>query len=239
MVSQALQAALKVYFDAKQLMYKNSPEFRFIETGLLKCFHKHPGWPEIDAFYAVDIEPQQAVAAIAGYVPYPRHRLTVFLESPREEYQEYAALGYRALPDRQPFMSMELTVQTVANPSSVVRVETPEQVDFLNRSSTYMDAAHLNDGVFRYYFIEQDGLPVCRGRSVTTTQQAIYVAGIDTLPAFRRRGLASSLMGQMHADALFTGERGSVLCSSPLGLGLYQALGYTVLATMQAFVPEV
>ena len=102
MVSQALQAALQVYFEAKQLMYKNSPEFRFIETGLLKCFHKHPGWPEIDAFYAVDIEPQQAVAVIAGYVPHPRHMLTVFTESPHEENQEYAALSYRALPDSSP-----------------------------------------------------------------------------------------------------------------------------------------
>ena len=239
MVSQTLQAALKVYFEAKQLMYKNSPEFRFLETGLLKCFHKHPGWPEIDAFYAVDIEPQQAVAAIAGYVSSPRHMLTVFMESPREEYPEYAARGYRALPDSQPFMSLELTGQAVENPSSVVRVETPEQVDFINRSGMYMDLAHLNDGIFRYYFMEQGGLPVCRGRSVTTTQQAIYVAGIETSPAFRRRGLASALMGQMHMDALLTGRRGSVLCSSPLGLGLYQALGYTVLATMQAFVPEI
>ena len=239
MVAQGLQEALTVYFEAKRLMYHRVPEFVVAETGSLKCLHKHPGWPEVDAFYAVDVDPSEAVAAIANYVPHPQHMLTVFMHSVRERHTEYEALGYRPLPGGQPFMRLELSVPTATRESSIVHVETPEQVDFINRPSIYMDAAHLNDGVSRYYYLEQDGLAVCRGRTVTTTQPAIYVTGIDTLPAYRRRGLASTLMEQVHRDALATGARWSVLCSSPLGLGLYQALGYTTLATMQAFVPVV
>jgi hypothetical protein len=43
-------------------------------------------------------------------------------------------------------------------------------------------------------------------------------------------------MWQIHADALAADAQWSVLCSSPSGLGLYQHLSYTILATMQAFV---
>ena len=239
MVAQGLQEALNIYFEAKRLMYRTVTEFVVVETGPLKCFHKHPGWPEIDAFYAVDVEPSEAIAAIATYVPHPQHMLTVFMRSPRERGTAYEALGYRSLPDAQPFMRLELSVPKVTHASCVVHVETPEQVDFINGPGNYMNAVHLNDDVFRYYYLEQDGLAVCRARIVTTTQQAIYVAGIDTLPAYRRRGLASTLMQQVHRDALAAGARWSVLCSSPPGLGLYQALGYTTLATMQAFVPVV
>ena len=193
MASQGLQAALSVYFEAKRLMYRNIPEFQCIQTGLLKCLHKHPGWPEVDAFYAVDVEPSEAIAAIAKYIPHRRHMLTVFMHAPPTMDQAFAALGYHPLPGGQPLMRLELSAQTIARVSSVVHVKTPEQVDFMNLPGAYMDAVHLNDGVFCYYYIEQDGLPVCRGRSVTTTQHAIYVAGIDTLPAYRRHGLASTL----------------------------------------------
>ena len=237
MVTQALQTALMVYFESKQLMYRRIPEFVFRETGPLKCFHKHPGWPEVDAFYAVDVEPGEAITAIAKYAPHPQHMLTVFQHSPQEPDTAYEALGYRSLSGSQPLMSLELSLLTVRPESSVVLVETREQMDFINQPGTYMDASHLNDDAFRYYYLEQDGLAVCRGRTVLTTQSALYVAGIDTVPAYRRRGFAGTLMGQMHADALAKGARRSVLCSSPLGLGLYQALGYTTLATMQAFVP--
>jgi hypothetical protein len=79
MASQALQVALTVYFEAKRSMYRNVPEFQCIQTGVLKCLHRHPSWPEVDAFYAVDVEPSEAIAAIARYGPHPQHRLTVCL----------------------------------------------------------------------------------------------------------------------------------------------------------------
>src|SRR5262249_47561969 len=112
MVSQALQAALTVYFEAKQLMFRNVPEFQIIEAGPLKCFHQHPGWPEVDAFYAVDVEPYEAIAAIVKYSPSPKHMLTVFTDSPQGQYPVYAGLGYHPLPAPQPFMSLELSAQT-------------------------------------------------------------------------------------------------------------------------------
>ena len=61
---------------------------------------------------------------------------------------------------------------------------------------------------------------------------------MDTLPQFRQHGFARSVLTQMHVDGLDGGLDQSVLFSSPSGLGLYQSMGYTILATMQAFVPK-
>jgi hypothetical protein len=45
-------------------------------------------------------------------------------------------------------------------------------------------------------------------------------------------------MNRMHTDAVDLGVKQSVLCSTPLGLGLYNNVGYTLLRYMQAFVPQ-
>lgn len=237
MSARMLQTTLSVYFEAKRLMFQRIPAFRLLDVGPLKCFHDHPGWPEVDAFYAADVDSAEVVAAVHQYMPDPRHMITVFTSEPESEREAYEALGYRAIGQGQQFMSRALRAYEIVTHSSVLRVETQEQMAFINRPSVYMDESQLNDGVFRCYYLEQDGLPVCRGRSVTTSRAALYVAGLDTLPDYRRRGLAGRVMRRMHSDAAERGNNLSVLCSSPSGLGLYLKLGYESLATMQAFVP--
>lgn len=237
MSSDLLSIALPVYFVAKQLMFHNDPDFRLLDVGPLKCFHNHPGWPEIDAFYGVNITAPEVISAIRRYKPNPNHALTIFTTSPKAEREIYESLGYKAAGYNQEFMIKALNEADREDQNEVKRVQTLEQYDFINKPDPFIDEAHLIDSLFSYYYIERDGMPICRGRSVATPFSAIYVAGVDTLLAFRRMRFASALTRQMHSDAVKAGNEWSVLCSSPDGVGLYQKLGYGIIATMQAFIP--
>jgi GNAT superfamily N-acetyltransferase len=210
--------AVSVYFEAKALLFQDVPAFHILEAGPLKCLHRHPGWPEVDAFYAIDVSPADAVAAIRNYQPQASHMLTVFTPAPEALLGAYRGLGYQPIPATQPFMLRPLAdVPPVGDKAAVQARRTATTVD---------------------YWIEADGQPVCWGRSMMTSRQAIYVSGMETLPAYRRRGLAAAILRRIHADAAALGATRSVLCSSPMGLPLYQAAGYDLLAQMQAFVPQ-
>ncbi len=53
---------------------------------------------------------------------------------------------------------------------------------------------------------------------------AIY--NVATLPAFRQQGIGAAMMHRLHNQALADGYQATVLASSPMGLLLYQKLGY-------------
>ena len=170
--------------------------FRLLDVGPLKCFHDHPGWPEVDAFYAADVDSAEVVAAVHQYMPDPRHMITVFTSEPESEREAYEALGYRAIGQGQQFMSRALRAYEIVTHSSVLRVETQEQMAFINRPSVYMDESQLNDGVFRCYYLEQDGLswtqchnfPRCSVRSRTR-----YPARLSTPQTGRKSDAANAL----------------------------------------------
>ena len=249
-----LHEAMDVYFTAKARMFAGISSFALRRVGPLACFHNHPGWPEVDGFYAVDGETatDEVVSAVRAYQPTMEHMITIFTASPQSLVPPYAERGYEALPDPQPFMSKRLTnpIAPVSAPASPVsiedapdvsRVETKAQFDFLNsyKPEPVMEPEHLNDPLYRYYYIEHDNKPVCWGRCIMAMPEAIYVAGMETLPDYRRRGLATALMNRIHADAERSGAKQSILCSTVLGFGLYSKVGYHTVRYMQAFVPQV
>lgn len=215
----SLREAAAVYFEAKALMFQEQHDFKILDVGPLKCFHQHPGWPEVDAFYAIDVDPADAVAAIGRYKPHSIHMLTVFTSAPEAETGAYRDLGYDPVLDAQPFMTRRLADVPDGCPGHAIV--------HMVRTATTTD-----------YRIEADGQSVSRGTSVRTSMKAIYVGGMETLPAYRRRGLAATILKRMHADAAALGATRSVLCSSRMRLPLYQAAGYAVLAHMQAYIPR-
>ncbi len=217
MPSFTLSEAVAVYFEAKKLLFQDAPEFRLLDVGPLKCIHNHPRWPEVDGFYTLDVTPAEVIKIIQRYGPDPKHLVTAIDFSPDSQKDAYLELGYRLLPWAQPFMVKPLSeLPDLDKPSFVQMHQTPTTAD---------------------YWVEEDGQPVCWGKSMMTSANAIYVSGMETLPTHRRRGLASALLRRIHDDALASGANHSVLCSTPLGLPLYLAAGYDVLAYMQAFVP--
>ena len=172
---------------------------------------------KIDAFYALNAAPAEVVAAIRNYCPDANHRVTAFTAGSDSLKAAYLELGYQLLPWAQPFMVKPLLEPVDFGSSEIVQVR---------QTLTTRD-----------YWIEESGQPICWGRSMMTSAKAIYVSGMETLPAYRRHGLASAILHRLHSDALASGAELSVLCSSPLGLPLYLARGYKLLARMQAFVP--
>ncbi len=218
MTECTLSESVAAYFEAKRLLFQDTPDFRLLDAGPLKCFHKHPNWPEVDAFYALDVSPAEAVAAIRDYQPNARHMLTVFTSAPEALTDAYQELGYAMLPNNQPFMIKSPLAMQSADEQVAVQVrQTPTTTD---------------------YWIEADGQPVCWGKSIATSKHAIYVLGMETLPAFRRRRFATAVLQRIHADAAQNGATQSVLCSTPSGFPLYLSAGYSVLAQMQAFGPK-
>ena len=242
-VSPELREAVEVYFDARARMFSDVPEFRVFRAGPLRGFHRHPHWPEQDAFYALGVEPAETVAAVRQYAPHPHHMITVFADSVEPYLAAYEELGYRSVGGpAQPFMRRKLNDPRASSEDErdegVRRVRTSEDMAFINSAGAVMEPSHLDGGAYRYYFVERDGRPVCTGRYVVTPFRAVYVAGLDTVPEYRRQGLATALMGRMHCDAAAEGAKMSVLCSSQAGLSLYRALGYEVLASMHSFIPQ-
>lgn len=212
-----LSEAVAVYFEAKKLLLQEMPEARLLDVGPLKCIHKHPNWPEVDGFYALDVAPAEVVQAVQSYGPDAKHMITTFGSSPDSLKEAYLELGYRPLPSAEPLMIKSLSAPLTARGQVAVQTrQTPTTRD---------------------YWIEEDGQPVCRGRSLLTSANVIYVSGMDTLPTHRRRGLASAVLSKIHEDAVADGANRSILCSTPMGLPLYLAAGYDVLAQTQNFVP--
>ena len=215
--SFTLSEAVALFFEAKKVQLQEMPECRLLDVGPLKCIHNHPRWPEVDGFYALDVTPAEVVAAVQDYGPDAKHMITVFADSPDSLKEAYLELGYRLLPWAQPFM-----VKPLSEPFGF---DEPAGVQVRQTATT------------RDYWIERDGQAVCWATSIPTSAKAIYVSGMETLPEYRRRGLASTILHRIHYDALADGAEHSVLCSTPLGLPLYLTVGYSLLAYLPAFVP--
>ena len=212
-----LSEAVAAFFEAKRVQLQEMPECRLLDVGPLKCIHNHPRWPEVDGFYALDVPPAEVVRVVQDYGPDARHMITAFGSSSVSLQEAYRELGYQLIPWAEPFMVKRLSKQ--------------QQLD----NTIAVQMRHMQGK--RDYWIEEDGHSVCRGASILTSAKAVYVSGMNTLPAYRRRGLASVILNRIHADALTNGASYSILGSSPMGFPLYEARSYDVLAYMQAFVP--
>jgi GNAT superfamily N-acetyltransferase len=70
-----------------------------------------------------------------------------------------------------------------------------------------------------------DGKPVGTGM-VLYASGAAAVYNVATLPAHRRQGIGAAIMSRLHNQALADGYGATVLASTPMGLPLYEKLGY-------------
>ena len=64
------------------------------------------------------------------------------------------------------------------------------------------------------------------------------VYAVGTAPAWRRRGLARSLVEHVLADAAHRGARTASLQSTPMGQPLYASLGFEPVGRYEDWVPE-
>lgn len=64
------------------------------------------------------------------------------------------------------------------------------------------------------------------------------VYAVETLPGWRRRGLARALVEHVLADAHHRGARTSTLQSTPMGRPLYESLGFRPVGRYEEWVPQ-
>ena len=67
------------------------------------------------------------------------------------------------------------------------------------------------------------------------TDCGLYAVG--TVPHLRRRGLAAVLLEHVLADAYRRGARTASLQSTPMGVPLYRAFGFTAVGRYEEWVP--
>jgi hypothetical protein len=235
-----LLEAVPSFYAAKSHLLHDIPGVTLRDLGRLKCIHDdRPTSREVDTFYAAEMPPDQTVAAIRDSRPDPRHLLMVFATATATLMRSYGQLGYEPqghVPVMYKDLAEDLSDFDTPN-APVCRVETASDLAFLNSRQQVMPEAHLNDPSLRCYYIEQDGLPVCWGTSVTATSDIVYLCGINTLTEYRRRGLAKTLLNGIHADAAQSGAKYGLLCATEMGYPLYLSMGYQVVATRQGLKP--
>lgn len=100
--------------------------------------------------------------------------------------------------------------------------------------ATYDEAAivipkvRLDDPAQRYWMGVVEGVPALIGCGVVVGEW-VGIFNVGTAPAFRRRGYGAAITAQALRDGLEAGARHGVLTSSPMGFGVYSALGFRVI----------
>lgn len=218
------EQAFESYLEAKAKMFGHVTGFVVDRVGILWCIRNHPGWPEKDAYYAVDLPAAEAVAAIGTDGSPSGHRLTVLAQPIKEFLSPPFLPGYRRETNPQPFLCGWLEDQA-DEISRVITVTSDRDLERLNGSDPYIDPREWERGIYRGYFVEIDGVVACRGRCVDASG-VLYVTGLDTLSEYRRQGLGHELMKKMQSEAFRRGLRLTTLWSSAMGRSLYHRLGY-------------
>jgi ribosomal protein S18 acetylase RimI-like enzyme len=98
-----------------------------------------------------------------------------------------------------------------------------------------MSAANQALPCWSTYVGEVDGRLAVTGSAIAGAGHAALIA-IATDDAFRRRGYAAALTSAAVADALAAGAERVFLHSSPMGMRVYQALGFRTLEELQVWV---
>ena len=206
-----------------------------------------PLWWNTDYFQAIQVQPGEVVQTIQDFRPGP-HILGVLTSDTEAAIAAYAALGYKPAPgDAEPLMAKSLVGYTRQESRHLDLVQQAKEEGQRRLFNSIIDAddphgrmspEELHDARLRFYFVEQDGNCVCNGKAIQPSPEAVVVEPLRTHEEYRRRGIASALMGRVHADAAEGGATQSVIMASPMGELLYTALGYGIVGYHQSFVPE-
>jgi len=104
-----------------------------------------------------------------------------------------------------------------------------EEVNGLERSDE-LERSHrreIEQGTGRVYLLRQGDRVVATVKTTAETSSGAIITGVTTLPAFRRRGLATSLLVLLCRELLGEGKRPCLIYDNPEAGGIYRRLGFT------------
>lgn len=186
--------------------------------------------------WAISRERPAAVPALGGWFTY----VDLPDQVSRYVFPTLDAPRLRALGSaiREPFVLIKVPVSAEAVQAALGREWLAEQTGWFMRTELPDGPAPDREGFTviatggptrRYEMRAADGTVAARARLTVLEGRAI-VDNVDTEPAFRRQGLATTLMRRLGADARAAGATVGLLTSTHAGKTVYERLGWDVLS---------
>ena len=154
----------------------------------------------------------------------------------------FKVLGYR-LGSTEAFMAHDLVaIPTPPEPFPIVRVQTAEQAEALAKTAGRRQilSEHLlpDPPPMRQYIALDEAVPQTVGWvSSVATAGCGWCNSMFVLTAYRRQGIARSLLARMLTDDKAAGAAANVLLASHAGAQLYPTIGYTQIGTLYLYTP--
>ena len=178
-----------------------------------------------------------SVMSLDALVPYAARLLLRFNFT---EYDAMPAMWLDGPPQEGLRGSSEVWVSRVTTPGPLASFRALlSQVFYLSTSEVdlVLGEKTLQSTHVRHYLGWIDNTPVATATLVLSGKVA-GVWNVGTLPDYRRRGIAASLMRHILTEARSLGYQSSMLLASSDGLPMYARLGYETLSTVRVFVPS-
>jgi GNAT superfamily N-acetyltransferase len=138
-------------------------------------------------------------------------------------------------------MEAQLPLRAAVAPG--IRVNTlvdPNEIDTVNASGAFTPipkaAARRGSAVFFRAMIDE--VVAATARYGHAHPDLAIVDQVFTLPEFRRRGLAEALLARMGEQAARDGDKRMLLISSEQGRGLYERVGFRMVAPVAVFARD-
>ena len=249
-----VERAADVFVDGFAHLQTSGRPIEVLRSGPVRLVRWGPdgrrGTGFTEEFFPVDLSAKETLAHVRAASPGLRHYVTAIGGHLDDAHATLAGGGY-VVNSREALMALDLAGPRGASaaalrgqpddhPVVVVSAADAERSHALQLAQLghvrRIDAAELADPTVTVLQVQVDGEPACVGKLVLVGGDA-YVSDIATLPAYRRRGLARSLMLGLHAAARDAGAAYAVLTSSDMGRPLYLALGYELLREIVLWEP--
>ncbi|MEO8610923.1 MAG: GNAT family N-acetyltransferase [Chloroflexota bacterium] len=191
-----------------------------------------------DEFMILDQPAEEVVRLVRAEFADVPHLLTAFTNAPEATVIAYGKQNYH-LNSREYLMAVDLSAAKFSAPDylAVGQVASEEERVWFNTAHEreVIPPRALGDARLGYYYVRFGDDLACEGRCAMTDKNVALIDSVYTAQAYRRRGLGSTLMQAVLADAAVRGATYSVLAASEDGHKLYLTLGYEVLADMLVF----
>ena len=196
-------------------------------------------------FLAYDPDPVVVVAKINSYPKKPGDKFVIntFHDQPNNTAlkQQYEALGYEIV-ETALMLGLPLPVKTPRGWTHVHKIESPEQIDFVNRGlaegNEHISSKLFGDPHIVNFYAELEHRAVGWTQLVTAYEGVGYINHLYTLPVFRQRGIGTRLLRRVHQEANHLDLHHMVLLASDMGMSLYRHAGYEPLAYLSVFRPK-
>ncbi len=217
---------VEAWFESVSQIGLASPNFSSHRLPHVWHMRNVPGWPELDAYYALgDSDPKDVIAEVRSTDPDRSLLVTIFSKSEEAVFELYRDHGLVHSGNfSQPFMWREIINLSLEDQAKI-------------RNEAFEHEVRLVPGGVEYTTNYADRV-VSSAKASLNDNGVSYIWGMHTDTEFRGLGLASYGLDALLRASRLHGMHTAVLCASPMGVPFYLANGFASAADMIALCPE-